>query len=91
MGSSSNDIVVVPCDCDSAALPDLVAMLKARVLSATADHPLALDLTPGRPTALAVQLVASATRSLRHKAAFAGHGATAAPIFASVTDRQEIQ
>jgi hypothetical protein len=87
MISSSCDVFRVPSDCDPVDVKDILSLLRQQVATASPGKPLALELTDGRPTAIALQLVASAALSLSRKAAFAGYGATAAPILSPLTDR----
>ena len=89
MGSSQGNVFTIPADCDPASVDDLFTALKDRVALATPDCPLALDLSEGRPSTVALQLAASAKLSLVRKGAFAGFGRAAAPIPSATFDRQE--
>ncbi len=89
MGSSQGNVFTIRADCDPASVDDHFAALTDRVASATPDRPLGLDLTEGRPSAVALQLAAAAALSLVRKGAFAGFGRTAAPILSATIDRQE--
>lgn len=80
MVASPVDIFRIPADCGPAAIADTLTPLRQRVAAASPDLQLALDLTEGRPTAIALQLLASASRSLARKAAFAGYGPAAGAI-----------
>lgn len=86
MESSRQDVFTINADCDLTSVDDLLGALKQQVGAATPDNPLALDLTPGRPTAVALQLAVSAARSLGQRAAFAGFGATAAQFLPHVIE-----
>jgi hypothetical protein len=81
MTQPAPSLVQVPSDCDPSAAGAVLASLRDSVAAATAEQPLALELTQGRPTAIALQLVASAAVSLRRKSAFGGYGAHATPHF----------
>ena len=87
MASPSRRISEVPSDCDPAGAEEILAALRKRVAAASSGKPLILELTDGRPTAIALQLVASAALSLNRRAAFAGFGPTAAQILSPVNDR----
>ncbi len=89
MGSSQGNVFTIRADCDPASVDDVFAALKDRVAAATPDFPLVLDLSEGRPSAVALQLAASAKLSLDRKGAFAGFGRAAAPILSATLDRQE--
>ncbi len=86
MASLRQDMFTINADCDLASVGDLLGRLKQQVGAATPDNPLALDLAPGRPTAVALQLAVSAARSLGQRGAFAGFADTAARFLPHVIE-----
>ena len=71
-------VLVLPAECDAATATALLPRLRHRVAGVLPDAPLQLDLTEGRPTAFALQLIVSARKSLVARSAFAGLGRHAA-------------
>lgn len=80
--SLDTDSWVIDSACDARMAVALHERLCADIAAASAAWPVRLDLTPGAPTAFALQLVAATAASLRPRGAFAGYGAIAAPLFA---------
>lgn len=78
---TDTDSWVIPSSCDARMAVALHERLRGDVATASAARPIRVDLTPGAPTAFALQLAAATAASLRQQAAFAGYGAAAAPLF----------
>jgi hypothetical protein len=89
MTAHSKLLLAIPADCDPARVRDILTGLRDRIAVASAAYPLSPDLTEGRPTALALQLLAATALSLRRAGAFAGFGPNAFAILTPLSDRQE--
>lgn len=85
-GAGDDGVLRIAAGCDAAQAPAERARLAERVALAGAGAPLRVDLTPGTPTAFALQLAAATAATLRQRGAFAGYGPDAARALALPTD-----
>ena len=73
-------MICIPPECDAAGAQEVHDRLCAETARADSAGPRLLDLGPGRPTAIALQLLMSAAATLRGQGAFAGFGPRAAAV-----------
>jgi len=71
-------VIGVAAECDAAAIPVLLDRLQSETAEAGPASQFQLELEPGRPTAIALQLLLSAAATLRRRDGFAGFGPRAA-------------